>query len=225
MKKYILPALVLGVSIYQNPLPKNPSLNLYQKAHTSTEDFYYLKLGRFIHDKLPSHRDLTMVFGDAGALPYEARCRFVDLNGLSEPYIAKLFQIEDGEEKAKLYADYILSQHPDIIVLAGDTTVGGRLPHAISMHDPFRHNLHWGHYDSYKLEAFEQFRQAGFGYLYTATGYFYPLHFLVNKNSPHFAEMYKTLPQFQDEVGGYILPMGLEVYNRRMAVCFERPPF
>ena len=218
---YAFTLTILAFSIYLNPLPQNPTLNLHQKAEASTAGFYYLKLGRFIHDELPSHRQLTMVFGDAGALPYEARCRFVDLNGLSEPYIAHLFRWEDNEEKAIQYAEYILDQQPDIIVLAGDTTEGARLPHVISMHDPFRHNMHWGHYDSHKMAGLSIFkRHGGFQYLFTATGYFYPLHFLISKRSPYFQEIKSKLPAFQQEVGGYTFPSGLEVYNRRMAVCF-----
>jgi hypothetical protein len=188
--------LVLSVILLIQSLPLSwDRLRLYQRAEQATADFYYVKLGRYLRNKLPRHRQLTLVYGDAGALPYELRCRFIDTQGLSEPAIAQLFGEPDSRAKADRFADHILQQAPDLLIIAGDTAEDGRVPHAITQHDPFRAIRRWGHYDSEKLWAYERFRQAGFKYVGSASGYFYQLHFLLREGSPQEAELQAAIRQ------------------------------
>lgn len=195
-------------------------LNLYSQAQQATSRFYYVQLGQFLRDHLPSHRKITLIYGDAGALPYELRCKFIDTNGLSEPAIAKFFGQPDSRQKADDFADYLLSWSPDLLIIAGDTAAGGRVTHAITQHDPFRALRMWGHYDSEKLWAYERLKEAGFQYQHSTTGYFYDLHFLVKKSSPFADELYKALQAHSAQFPIYTLRRGLFFHNERREVHF-----
>lgn len=213
-------SLLLVYSAYSSkPFPLK-KLNLYAQAEAQTSKFYYVQLGQFLRNHLPSHRDITLIYGDAGALPYELRCKFIDTNGLSEPAIAHFFGEPDTRQKADAFADYLLSWSPDLLIIAGDTAADGRVPHAITQHDPFRALRRWGHYDSEKLWAYERLKQAGFRYHHSASGYFYDLHFLVREGSPYVGELQAALAAHQAGIETYILRNGLFFYNERREVQF-----
>ncbi len=213
-------AMLVLFSAYQSLPFSFSKLKLYVQAEDATSRFYYVQLGQFLRNHLPSHRELTLIYGDAGALPYELRCRFIDTNGLSEPAIAQFFGQPDSRQKADAFADYLLSWSPDLLLIAGDTAADGRVPHAITQHDPFRALRRWGHYDSEKLWAYERLKQAGFGYHHSASGYFYDLHFLVKKDSPFVAELQAALAAHEAAFAAYRLRQGLAFYNKKRSVAF-----
>jgi len=195
--------------------------HLYAQAEQAVDEFYYVKLGRFLRQQLDHHQEITLIYGDAGALPYELRCKFLDTNGLSEPAIARFFQRKDSRQKAEDFADYLLSWSPDLLIIAGDTAADGRVPHAITQHDPFRALRNWGNYHSEKLWAYERLKQAGFIYHHSATGYFYDLHFLVDAQSDFFQEIKHALSAHQSSFSSYQLKQGLRFYNEKRQVSFD----
>ena len=84
----------------------------------------------------PTSKSWTLVFGDAGVFPYVLGSRFVDANGLTEPYLARLFREPNGPEKARKFADYVLSWQPDIIIVAFGEADDGRWVSIHNDHSP-----------------------------------------------------------------------------------------
>ena len=112
-------------------------LRLYTQAEETTAEHQYIRIGEFLRDRIPDIEELTFVFGDAGVFPYVLGSRFVDANGLTEPYLARLFREPNEPEKARMFADYVLSWQPDIIILAFGGTDNGRWEPLDNIHSPF----------------------------------------------------------------------------------------
>jgi hypothetical protein len=153
-------------------------LRLYDRAGESTDQHRYMRLGRFLRERIPETEGMTFVFGDAGVLPYALGSRFIDANGLTEPFIAHLFAEENGPEKAEKFADYVLSWQPDIIVIAfGRADRRGNWASVPNRHSPFRGPT--------PISVFRAYQDFGIGYLCTARAY-YDLHCGVRRDSRYF---------------------------------------
>lgn len=193
---------------------------LYARAEQATEDFYYLRIGEHLRKNLKKPEQLSLLFGDAGAIPYASRCRLIDPNGLSEPYIARLFSVADSPAKADSFAAYVLRWKPDLIVLPGDTLPGGRVSLAIPEHSPFRDLHSWGNFDSHAIRAWQHFHEAGYRYVNTATGWYYDLHLLVSPASACYDELVEALQTLGGAVPVYRRPGGVSVFNERGEAFF-----
>lgn len=179
------------------------ALNVYARARHATETHPYLKLGIWLYTTLPDPQALTLVFGDAGALPYALDSRFIDTNGLTEPAIARLFRLEDGEEKTRRYVEAIINQQPDLVVLAYgsiDPTDGiWDLP--VNDHSPFRGHL--------PLELYRAYRSLQIDYACTVHAY-YDLHIGIRMGTPNSAALERALRDYCAH-SGYMLAQGLTI--------------
>lgn len=187
-------------------------LDLLKRANLAVEQHHYVRFGRFLREKLPNHEGITVVFGDAGAIPYEFQCRFIDANGLTEPYVARLFQEKDPDVRAAKYARYILEQEPDIIVLNF-----GDLERDLSV---IRPNLQSPFGREMRLAVWEAFKNDGFRYLVSLPMY-YDLHIGVNPRSPYIGPIAKALDAYALANGGYRNPGGLTVSLKNQKVHFD----
>jgi len=187
---------------------------LREAAARGVERHAYLQLGRALRAALPAPEQVVVVFGDAGGIPYSLGSIFIDPNGLSEPPIARLFRLPDEAEKARRLADYLLSQHPDLVVLGyGRPRADGSLRVGANRHSPLREpDL----YTPARLLA------AGFRYACSARAYS-DLHFGVNPSSPHADAVVRALRALCAGPIGYQLPDGLVLEHARERVHF--PPF
>jgi hypothetical protein len=186
-------------------------LNIYSKVKRETERHLYLKLGYYLHDAIPQSDDVTLVFGDAGAIPYSFGGRFIDFNGLTEPAIAHLFQQPDGPEKTRTYIDYILSQQPDVIVLAwGDLESDGTWSTERVNHSPFRKDI--------PIEIYKAYQKYGIVYQCSIRLY-YDLHIGLWDKSPYYKALQTAFSNYCIE-NGYVLPDGLIVSNGVEKVVF-----
>ena len=187
-------------------------LNLYTKSVVETDAHHYLKFGRFLKERLPDHKNMTLIFGDAGAIPYALECKFLDTNGLTEPYIAHLFQESDSEEKVKRYTDYILKHDPDIIVLAFGDPVGDKILPKPNLHSPFRKP---------QIGKWKAYQEYGFKYIVSLPMYD-TLHIGVNLKSPSIKPLSKALLEYGQRHSGYIMNDGLNIEFKDGSVHFDR---
>jgi|GEM_PF-3092174 len=187
-------------------------LDLLKRADIAVEHHHYVRFGRFLRDKLPDYKNITLGFGDAGAIPYEFGCRFIDTNGLTEPFIARLFLEKNPDVRAEKYAGYILEQKPDIIVLNIGSLEGGISIIRPNYHSPFGSEMN--------LSIWEAYRDYGFRYLVSLPMY-YDLHIGVNPRSQHIAEITTALDAFAKSNNGYRNPGGLTVSLGKQQVHFD----
>ena len=185
-------------------------LRLYTQAEETTAEHPYIRLGEFLRDRIPDIEELTFVFGDAGVFPYVLGSRFVDANGLTEPYLARLFRDPNGYEKARKFADYVLSWQPDIIIVAFGEADNGRWESPASIHSPFLGPT--------PMSVFRAYREYGIGYVCTA---YYNLHFGVRQTSKHFEPASAALLEYCGQ-NGLVLDDGLTVTLDGEAVHFPR---
>ena len=167
-------------------------LRLYTQAEETTAEHQYIRIGEFLRERIPDIEELTLVFGDAGVLPYVLGSRFVDANGLTEPYLARLFREPNGPEKARMFADYVLSWQPDIIILAFGGTDNGRWESLDNIHSPFLGPT--------PMSVFRAYRDYGIGYVCTARAY-YNLHFGVRQTSKYFEPASTALLEYCGQNG------------------------
>lgn len=177
-------------------------LDLHRRVEVDVGAHQYLRLGYHLRERLPDPEGVTLVFGDAGCVPYAAHCRFIDSNGLTEPYIARLFREPDGEKKARLYLDYVTALDPDLIVLGW-----GEINRNTFYIEP---NLHGPFLDDPRIEVWQGYRAHGFRYLCSLDlsrfpGY-YDLHFGARPGSPHFDELATVMLDYCASEDGYVLP-------------------
>lgn len=188
-------------------------LRFYHRAELSTAQHQYVTLGEFLRDRIPRIEHLTFVCGDAGAFPYTMRCRFIDSNGLTEPFIARLFAEDNSPEKTKLFSNYILSWNPDVIVIAsGRIDKDGRWTPPFNRHSPFRGRM--------PISVFEDLKCHGIDYVCSIHAY-YDLHFGVRRDSEYFGTATKALQDYAKE-RGYVLENGLTVTRQGRDVHFSR---
>jgi hypothetical protein len=172
-----------------------------------------------LRENLPDPESVTVVFGDAGCVPYAAHCRFIDSNGLTEPFIARLFREEHGAEKAAVYVDYVMRWDPDLIILGW-----GEINNEIFYIEP---NLHGPFLDDPRIEVWQHFRDHGFGYLCSldlsrSPGY-YDLHFGARPDSPSFDDLAPAMRDYCARRGGYTLSrLTVRDHHAGRAVTFPR---
>ena len=187
-------------------------LRLYTQAEERTAQHEYIRLGEFLRDRIPDIDHLTLVFGDAGVFPYVLGSRFVDTNGLTEPYLARLFREPNGPEKARKFADYVLSWQPDIIIVAFGEADDGRWVSIDNDHSPFLGPT--------PMSVFRAYRDYGVGYVCTAHAY-YDLHFGVRQTSKYYEPVSAALLEYCG-TNGFILDDGLTVMLDGAEVHFSR---
>jgi hypothetical protein len=195
-------------------LPFDPIHNFYQTVKLKFANHPYVKFGNFLKTHLQHPQQVTLVFGDAGCIPYTSNLRFIDPNGLTEPYIAHLFRISDKTQIVKPFTDYILHQHPDIIVIGyGHIDNAGISFLAGNPHSPFG--------KSPQLAEFKAYRESGFEYLCSLPNASFDVHLAVQPNSPQAAQVIPVLLEYC-HANGYFLPTGLTKHNKFGDVFFPR---
>ena len=188
-------------------------LRLYTQVEETTAEHQYIRLGEFLRDRIPDIDELTLVFGDAGVFPYVLGSRFVDANGLTEPYLARLFREPNGPEKARKFADYVLSWQPDIIIVAFGEADDGRWVSIDNDHSPFLGPT--------PMSVFRAYRDYGVGYVCTAHAAYYDLHFGVSQTSKYFETASAALLEYCG-MNGLVLDDGLAVTLDGEEVHFPR---
>ena len=187
------------------------SLDIYSKSEKATEEHEYLRLGYYLHNSIPQAEDITLVFGDAGAIPYSFGGRFIDSNGLTEPAIAHLFQQQDGPQKNEAYIRYILSQQPDIIVLGvGDLQADGTWHPYANEHSPFKQAL--------PIEVYQAYQEYGIVYSCTVKLY-YDVYIGLWEKSPNYSILQTAFRSYCSE-NGYVSPDGLIINDGIHKVSF-----
>jgi tetratricopeptide (TPR) repeat protein len=178
--------------------------NLYQVTSLKFEEYPYVRFGRFLKSHLQNPQKTTLIFGDAGCVPLTSNVRFIDSNGLTEPYIAHLFKMQDKQRMSKIYTDYILGFNPDMIVIgvgAFGADNNGNSPLFLNPHSPFG--------NSPQLSEYETYRRVGFMYFCSIKMVLpYDLHLAVRPNSPQFVSVVYTLYEYCSQ-NGYFLENGI----------------
>lgn len=213
----ILLALTLGAILVlvgsqgsKKLLAQMKGINIYSKAVASTEVHKYLKFGNYLREHLSDPENITMVMGDAGAVPYSFHCKFIDPNGLTEPYIARLFG--DVPNKAHLFAEYIMAQNPDIFVIwFSRPDKEGNLKLFRNRHSPLNVDQ-W-------YTALQEIEEKGIRYLGTLSAY-YDLHIGVRAGSEYLEEIKGVLTPYLSK-NGYILENGLFLTHKGESIHFE----
>jgi hypothetical protein len=212
----ILGGLIVLSANNMHPLKDDGDLleeiNIYHKALVATENQTYIKFGNHLNEHLDSPETATLVFGDAGALPYAFEGRFIDFNGLVEPYIARLFSMPDGQEKTQLFTDYILSQNPDIIFLGWRATNNGRWALPINSNSPFKGNL--------PIELFQSLHDYGIRYSCSLKSDYYDIHIGIWLDSPQYDSLVEATFSFC-AIHGYVLLDGITAIGEGIEVKFE----
>lgn len=191
--------LAFKMGVFSTPQTSGISFaNFYKVINDKFDEHLYVRFGRFLKNHLHEPQNTTLVFGDAGCTPYASGVKFIDSNGLTEPYVAHLFKIKDKSQVSKMYTDYVLSFNPDIIVI-GIGANDSNSPLFANEHSPFGISPQLSEYDTY--------RNAGFVYLCSVQAY-YDLHLAVRPRSPQFAQVVPTLREYCHN-NGYTLKDGI----------------
>ncbi|MCS6872958.1 MAG: hypothetical protein NZ571_16055, partial [Anaerolineae bacterium] len=162
--------------------------------------------------KLRNPNAITMVYTEAGLMPYTLQTRYVDVQGLTEPFIARLFTMPDGDEKTKLFTQHVLSNHPDVVLQywwyawTDGMLAGIRAP--VDVHSPFRKQIPAAIYKAY--------RDYGMIYGCTVRGF----HVLLWRNSPYGVENLRQV--FCSHPDALYFADGLIVMSEGQSVYF--PP-
>jgi len=223
LKKLLIICVLLFMAVYSGikiaPLMNNDlisKLNILSRSESATNEHKYLQFGKFLRESFSKPEDITLVFGDAGAIPYSMAGRFVDSNGLTEPAIARLFLMPDGPQKTQAYIDYVLSQHPDIVVLGdvGEMDASGVWHNAANVNSPFR--------GAQPMEVYKAYLDYGIVYCCSAHLY-YDIHIGISSRSPYYQEIKKALLSYCAE-DGFILPNGFTVSDGKEEITFPPGP-
>lgn len=187
-------------------------LNIYAKSEESISGHYYVQFGSQLHQQLSNPEEITLVFGDAGAIPYTLKGVFIDTNGLTEPTIAHMFHEPDGIEKTQAYIDYIISYAPDIVVLTvGNIPANGVVRTVIAGSSPFRTRI--------PIELYIAYQEHQIVYTCSLSSYD-DLHIGLRKNSLYYDELRTILLSMCTEQG-YILENGLTITDDTQSVVFS----
>jgi len=165
--------------------------NLASRARAAFERDPYMLFAEQLKKHLPEPERFTLVFGDAGTLPYALGCRYIDPNGLSEPAIARLFRLPDGPEKTGAFVARLFDPQPDMVILplGGTPDARGNFILGHNAHDPFRGVIP----EPYWLRLVED------GFLYACTlDLHYPVHVALRRSSPHFEALLEALRGYSD---------------------------
>jgi hypothetical protein len=187
------------------------NINIYHRVLEQTASHHYLRFGSYMRESLSRPEDVTMVMGDAGAVPYSFHCRFIDPNGLTEPYIARLFG--NVPDKTRLFVDYIKQQEPDIFL------IWFTRPNKFGQLRLFKNNHSPLNTDEW-FEALSEFQRYGIKYVGSLVAY-YDLHIGIRESSEHFGELKDVLSRYLS-VNGYFLRNGLFINHKGKSVHFER---
>ncbi|NJN67663.1 MAG: hypothetical protein HC884_13600 [Chloroflexaceae bacterium] len=187
-------------------------IDIHAKATREFQEHLYIQFGSYLRENLPDHQRITLVFGDAGCIPYSFGSIFIDPNGLTEPYVARLFKVTDIERKTEQFVNYILSWKPDIIVLGYGSVSNNTWEIFKNLHSPFGNNSQIG--------VFSAYRQHGMAYLCSVDSY-HDLHLGVLPDSPNFSRVAPVLLKYCEQ-HGYVLDEGLVVQEGTKTVLFPR---
>lgn len=195
---------ITGSQVIQN-------LNVYAKAEKTVSEHYYIQFGEHLHNTLSHPEEITLVFGDAGAIPYALQGTFIDTNGLTEPPLARLFRQPDDAEKIETYVNHILSYDPDIVVLAwGNVSETGMSMTNFNYHSPFDIPT--------PIELYTAYQDHNIIYA-CSLQFYYALHIGLWKDSPHYDELQASIASICDEKG-YVLENGLTITDGSQSILF-----
>ncbi len=206
-----LSLILIGATIVS--APKIANGNFYQRVSEVVQEDSYIQIGNYWRSQLADPNSLTLVFNDAGIIPYVLPSRFIDRQGLTEPPIAHLFRLPDGEEKTERFLAHVLGNQPDIIVdyWFEQRKEGQRLivTPKIDIHSPFHGQIPAAVYEAYR----------DFGMLYGCS--IGPILILIRRDSPYGAEnLYKAFCSYPS---AFRFAEGLTVYSEGRAINF--PPY
>jgi len=187
----------------------NP-FKIYHDSLQSINEHFYVRLGKHFQKTITNPREIKLVFGDAGAIPYYFDCQFIDINGLTEPLLARAFNKKD---RANIVTSYITGLKPDLVVLASHSEISA---------DP---TLSHG-----PLNTPEQLRtllsglrNQDFFYVGSINSY-YDLHFGVRKSSTRFKDIVSSLDSYIRQGNGYFLPTDLTIPFSSGNLVFPKHP-
>ncbi|WP_276733095.1 hypothetical protein [Chryseobacterium carnipullorum] len=181
--------LLAGIAILQigktSANVRNNIFSFIPDTETQINQHKYIQLGKYFNENIKNPGDIYFAFGDAGAIPYSFSCKFIDLNGLSEPYLAKLVSNKNSSLKTELYIRYLNKYKPDIIVILNGEE---NQKNPVLLHGPLQKP---NEYRSFLKNLSEN------GYLYGGTiKAYYKLHIALNKNSKNFEELSNVLKKY-----------------------------
>jgi len=113
-----VPALLVGVVLVLALLPHLTGRPLRAVRAESREVRAWATMGRWVAANTP--RDATLAVLVAGALPYHAERRTLDLLGLTDPVIARTPVIDPGTGQAgheRANTAHVLERRPDLVVI------------------------------------------------------------------------------------------------------------
>ncbi len=187
------------------------AINIYARADRSVSQHFYVQFGEYLHQSLSTPEEITLVFGDAGAIPYALQGTFIDTNGLTEPPLARLFRQPDSPEKIATYVDHILSYDPEIVVLAWGATAEGVSQTQVNTHSPFDVPT--------PIELYTAYDDHNIIYA-CSLEFYYDLHIGLWRDSPHYDELNAAISTICDEQG-YILENGLTITDGNLSIRFD----
>jgi hypothetical protein len=156
-------------------------------AEEVTSTHKYLNFGDFLREHLPDPEQIVIFFGDAGCIPYASHCSFIDANGLTEQFIAKLFREPHSLEKMQKFNDYVMQWPPDILIIGGFPNEKGEIVKRGHVHGPFENQ------DLFPI--YKNFAEHGYRFVSSYYAY-YNLLFLVRNDSPRRDEIARVLKGF-----------------------------
>lgn len=187
-KKIILLSIIGVLLLFKTSFAlKNNIFTFVSDTKKQIEQHKYIKLGNYFNKTIKNPNEIYFAFGDAGAIPYAFDCNFIDMNGLSEPYIAKLVRNKNSRLKTELYISYFEKYNPDIVViLCGDQKQRNpNLPHG-PLQDAKEYRL-----------FLKTLSENGYEYGGSINAY-YELHFAINKNSKNFNQLSNALRKYSE---------------------------
>jgi hypothetical protein len=215
--KRVVEYAVLSISVFvlfaggQQRYRLNP-VALYRESIQKLNQDPYVALGKYLQKMVKNPKNVSLMFGDAGSIPYFFDCKFFDINGLTEPYLARMFKAEKRHEKV---SDYISSKKLDMAVLAVEnqwinlSKDSQRLPQG-----PLKTPQEYAHF-------LRKMKRDGFVYAGTIHAAAYDLHFGVNKRSPNFSDLKNILSKYMNQGKGFIKDSDLRVEFSDGDVVFE----
>ncbi|MDW8299924.1 MAG: hypothetical protein RML95_11375 [Anaerolineae bacterium] len=198
----IISKLGLSPAEVERALREEGVFNLHVRAERALRENLYLQLGWYWRSQLAEPSTLTIAYNEAGALPYALGSRFIDLYGLAEVEIARLFSLPDGDVKTARYIAHVLAQQPSILLMLNYGEADQAVWHGFAdPHSPF--------HSAPPAAVYEAYYAYGLRYACSVNHWGLKLHILVWRDSPQGAQ---TLSEaFCGHPSAYRLPNGLTV--------------
>lgn len=195
------------------------SLHLSDRVRGAWDVHRYVLFSKLLATEFSKEDMASVVYADAGLVPYYFDGIFIDWNGLTEPEIAKMFRLENNKIKVDAFANYILQYKPDLLFLTLGYPKEVNNIHEINMwssvHGPFGKVT--------ILDFVQRFHEEGYHYLCSV--FFYnPVHFAVNPNSRNFSRMKKIVWEYVRSYGGECYPNGIILKNQHERLYFTPLP-